>query len=190
MDLTPENFDRLLSWLHPDREEAGKIYEKIRAQLIRKFIAHGRSNPDELTDRTVTRVAQILTPRMIEDWEGEKLRLFYRVAYYIRLEPDPGDLESELPENLEIPSPVYENVEPEFYCLEKCKEGLSTEDCELITKYYYGDRATKIRNRKELAKEFGVTLAVLRVKAHRIRKRLKTCIRRCLAQTGNATTLT
>ncbi len=184
MDLTPETFERLLNWLHSDPEEAGKIYEKIRTLLIRKFIAHGRSNPEELTDRTVNRVTEKLTPEKIAAWEGEKIRFFYRVAYYILKEPDAKDFERELPDDWDIPDQKRDDLEPQYDCLEKCKEGLLAADCELITKYYYGDKATKIKNRKELAQQFGITLAALRLKAHRIRKRLKTCICKCLAEIG------
>src|SRR5215510_15531311 len=55
MELTQESFDLLLSWLHPVPDEAGKIYVKIRAGLVRHFVRHGVPVPEELADITIDR---------------------------------------------------------------------------------------------------------------------------------------
>ncbi len=39
--LTQEDFDALLKWFSPNREEAGGKYEKIREGLIRYFHSRG-----------------------------------------------------------------------------------------------------------------------------------------------------
>lgn len=187
MALTPENFKRLLDWLHPDPEEAGREYERIRALLIRKFKSHDcHSAPEQLADRTIDRVAETLAPED-EKWEGNKVKKFFRVAYFILLE-DKKCLEVELSEKIDVPDPhnekeENEDSEPKWRCLEKCLQTLSSDKRNLIIMYYQGSKATKIKNREVLAQELELTLPALRVKALRIRKDLKRCILKCLANT-------
>ena len=182
MDL--ESFNRLLDWLHPDPEEAGREYERIHALLERKFQAHGCCSAD-LADETIDRVAETLTPEMIETWEGKKEKKFFRVAYYILLENKKKRLEVELHEDYNVSNPdVDEDLEPKLRCLEKCLQTLSTDKRTLITRYYQGRKATKIKKRGELARELDLELPALRVTACRIRKDLKCCIQKCLANTG------
>lgn len=189
MALTPENFKRLLDWLHPDPEEAGREYERIRALLIRKIKSHDcHSAPEQLADRTIDRVAETLTPEEIENWEGNKVKKFFRVAFYILLE-DKKCLEVELSEEIDVPNPdndEHENEDsgPKWRCLEKCLQTLSPYKRHLIIVYYQGSKATKIKNREVLAQELELTLPALRVKALRIRQDLKHCILKCLANTG------
>jgi hypothetical protein len=73
--LTPESFDRLLSWLHHDREQAGLKYEEIHAALIRRFRQLGCSDPEELANLTIDRVAEKL-PKIIDTYEGDPGAIF------------------------------------------------------------------------------------------------------------------
>jgi hypothetical protein len=182
MDLSPENFERLLNWLHEDREEAGKEYERIRGLLRKHFQAHGCSFPEKLADATIDRVANTLTPDEIANWVGPKVKKFYRVGYYILLEARDNALaEMQIPDRLEVGKPDEEiELEPKLRCLEKCLGKLSTGNRYLIVQYYRGTKAMKIRNREKLAAELKLNLPVLRVQASRIRKKLRPCIERCL----------
>lgn len=187
MDLLRESFERLMNWLHPNREEAGQEYQRIRALLIKNFQSHGCSCPDKLADTTMDRVAQTLTDEKIANWFGEKERYFYRVAYYILLEErDKGLQEVQIPDGLDFINPEEEeDLEPRLQCLEKCLQKLSTTKRELIVKYYHGKRAIKIKNREELARDLNLNLPGLRVRALRIRRELKTCIERCLKKAAH-----
>lgn len=182
MDLSPENFERLLNWLHPNREEAGRQYERIRGLLIKHFQSQGCSVPDKLADATMDRVARKLTPENIEKWVGEKTRKFYRVGYYILLEERDKALdEIQIPDGFEMRKPDDEiELEPRSRCLEKCLGALSVDKRDLIVRYYRGRKASKIRNRERLARELNLNLPGLRVKALRIRRELKRCMERCL----------
>ena len=186
MDLSPESFDRLMNWLHPNRDEAGQEYQRIRALLIKNFQSHGCSYPDKLADATMDRAAQTLTTEKIENWVGEKERYFYRVAYYIVLEErDKGLQETQMPDGFDFTNPdEEEDLELKLHCLEKCLLKLSTAKSELIVKYYRGKRAIKIKNREELAQELKLNLPGLRVRALRIRRELRTCIERCLEKSA------
>jgi hypothetical protein len=185
MDLTQESFDRLLYWLHPDPEEAGKIYVKIRSDLIKKFSSHGCLLPDKLAYITIDRVAKKLAD-IADTYKGEREPYFHRVAYYVLLESFPKQVdEVELPDDLSIVAPDEdESVEPEFECLEKCMECLPPRKQYLIRNYYRGDKGTKIRQRKELASTYNLELPALRIQALRIRQDLKGCIIECLQAQG------
>lgn len=182
MDLTQDSFDRLLFWLHPDHEEAGKVYEKIRLTLIRTFASHGCLLPDKLADKTIDRVAAKL-PLIIQTWEGRPDPYFHRVGYYVLLEYFASKKdEVELGDDVVLED--QDDIEPEFACLEKCIGNLTQSKQELIRKYYRGDKAAKIRQRRELAISFNLELPVLRVKVLRIRTYLKECIENCLETQG------
>lgn len=183
MDLTQDSFDRLLQWLHPDPEEAGRLYVKIRSNLTRKFSSHGCSLPDKLADITIDRVAQKLEV-IAETYKGEREPYFHRVAYYVLLESFAKHVdEVELTDDLSLMAPDesdIENVELEYNCLEKCIESLAAPKQNLIRNYYQGDKGVKIRRRQVLASTHELELPALRIKALRIRQDLKGCIIQCL----------
>jgi hypothetical protein len=184
MDLSPENFERLMNWLHSDREEAGQEYQRIRAILVKHFQTHNRSVPDRLADVTIDRAAQTLSAEQITNWTGAKERYFFRVAYYILLEDRSDNVwEVQMPDGLKVSAPVPDvDLETRSRCLTKCLHGLSNSDRDLIVRYYQGTKAIKIKNRQELALERNLSLPLLRVRAHRLRTELKTCIERCFEQ--------
>src|SRR5262245_4973774 len=55
-ELTKEDFDRFLTWLHPDREQAGQKYEEIRRRLVIIFNARRCPEAEDLADETINRV--------------------------------------------------------------------------------------------------------------------------------------
>ena len=185
MSLTQESFDQLLTWLHSDPEEAGKKYVKIRSDLIKRFEAQHRPQPERLADITIDRVAKKV-PEIRDTYVGNPERYFHRVAYYVLLESMTKNVdESELDVNLPVAA-LEEDKELEavFNCLEKCMESLSPQKEYLIRNYYVGDKGRKIQQRKELAERFNVELSTLRVQALRIRLDLKDCIGDCMRALG------
>ena len=177
--LTREHFDALLAWLHPNREQAGKIYEDIRSMLIKGFQSHGCAKPEDLVDETIDRVARKL-PEFVSTYTGDPVCYFYRVAYYVRLEqlrtqPELAPLPDDLPLNEST-----DDVEPEYQCLEECMGQLTPRSRELVSQYYQGEKSVKIELRKELAQRLEIKLPILRLQAHRIRLSLKNCIEICL----------
>ena len=182
MELTQESFDLLLSWLHPVPDEAGRIYVKIRAGLIRNFTSHGCPAPEELADITLDRVAKKL-PEIIDKYVGDREPYFHRVAFYVLREYWARTIETvELDPDLPIvDGDKDDNAERRAQCLDKCMARLEVEKQDLIRKYYYGSKGAKIRQRKELAASLGLELAALRVRALRIRRALNRCMKNCMA---------
>ena len=113
--LTQESFDALLSWLDPNRDQAGRKYEEIRTRLIKMFTCRGCFAPEDLADETINRVTKRLKDIEAE-FEGEKVRYFYGVANkvhleYLRRKPVPPP---------PIPPHDSDDTERLYSCLEKC----------------------------------------------------------------------
>jgi DNA-directed RNA polymerase specialized sigma24 family protein len=175
--LTQEAFDRLLSWLGPNRDEAGKKYETIRSRLIKIFTCRRCNEAEELADETINRV--ILKLESIEEkYVGDPALYFYGVAQkvhheYLRKRPIP-----------QVPTITAssEEIEQEYECLEHCMQQLSPSQRELVLEYYQEERRAKIDHRKELARKMNIALNALRIRAHRIRATLQQCVQNCLEQ--------
>ena len=175
--LTEESFEKLLTWLDSNQEEAAAKYEKIRLRLIKYFICNGCGDQaEDLGDETFDRVAKKLDRGEIpEPFTGNKGLYFLAFAKNIRLE--------NIRKQPEIPPPPPtppDNAEDENACLEKCAPMLPSEDRWLAVEYYRCEKSTKVEHHRQLAQKFGLTLAGLRTRIHRIRERLRPCIEECL----------
>jgi DNA-directed RNA polymerase specialized sigma24 family protein len=173
--LKQEDFDRLLSWLDPEPERAGTIYEKIRWRLIAILASRGCPIPEELADETIDRVARRVAD-IRETYVGDKAIYFLGVANNVHHEYLKRPAMPESPESVDD----LEAKERTHLCLEKCLEILLPDSRQLITRYYAEDKRAKIDLRKNIAEEFGINLNTLRLRALRIREKLQKCIERCL----------
>lgn len=179
-ELTKEAFDALLDWLHPDRNEAAREYERIRRRLIRIFLGRGCPAAEELADETINRVT-VRVPEL-SHYEGDKALFFFRVADFVyrewlklpRPRPDPPDVI--------VTPPEPNDLEKKDKCLKQCLEELSEESRTLFLEFNDKEKRAKIEHRKMLAKECGITVNALRIRAHRIRNQLKQCITKCLEE--------
>lgn len=173
--LTREAFDRLLDWLSPDREEAGRKYESIRRRLIRLFNCRGCHNPEELTDDTMNRVIKIVDSGSVV-YSGDPILLFFGVAKNVfrewaRRKPlNPKD----------FPSLPCVSREQDFECLEACIERLPERGRTVIIRYYEQGGREKIDHRRMIAAELGLDVNALRILACRTRKVLRECVSTCL----------
>jgi RNA polymerase sigma factor (sigma-70 family) len=176
--LSQDNFDELLAWLHPNRDQAGKIYEDIRQRLIKIFTYRGSAVAEDLADETINRVAKKV--RGIKStYVGDPSLYFHGVARYVYLEyvkktPDP------LPPVLISKPEEPEESELEYACLEQCMSHLTPNNRELVMEYFEDEKRAKINHRKELTERLGITLNALRIRAHRVCASLKKCMRECL----------
>jgi DNA-directed RNA polymerase specialized sigma24 family protein len=180
--LNEETFDQLLTWLHEDREQAGRKYEEIRSTLIKCFKSHGCPEAEELADKTIDRVTRKL-PQLRLNYVGDPARYFYGVAHNIHLEHlRQSQTLLPLPPRELQGGDQAEDVEPLYECLEHCMKLLEPHQRELVLNFYQGEKGAKIRLRKELARKLSIQLANLRLQAFRIRADLKKCIRGCMEQ--------
>ncbi len=182
MTLTEESFEALLAWLEENREAAGRKYEAIRGGLIRMFASRGFSDAEDLADLTINRVIARL-PDIRNDYVGEPANYFHGVARKILLE---AGRRKEIPTDAAPPARLSHiiNTSDEYECLLKCLELLTLERRDLILDYYLYDKQDKIIHHKSLAQELGITESTLRVRAHRIREKLETCVAQCVKKTS------
>jgi DNA-directed RNA polymerase specialized sigma24 family protein len=174
---TQEAFDKLLDWLDPDREQAGKKYQKIHARLILIFSNHGCSDPEILADETIDRVIAKID-WLKENYEGDPTRFFYGVARNILKE----DLKRR---NTHEPLTEYQQIERDedqtrYDCLDKCMAELPAQSQSVILAYYEEQGVAKIRRRKRLAEERGITVTALRLRVFHMREQLSRCMEECV----------
>ena len=178
--LSPEEFDRLLLWLDPDRERAGEIYEKIRWRLIAILAARECPVPEELADETIDRVARRVSD-IAPNYSGDPTLYFFGVANNVHHEYLKRPAKAEPTPALE----AEEDNEATYECLELCLNRLPEDSRKLIRGYYAEDKQAKIALRKRIASEMGISINTLRLRALRIREGLQKCIERCLAAKNN-----
>jgi DNA-directed RNA polymerase specialized sigma24 family protein len=176
--MTQDEFDRFLLWLHPDREEAGTEYVRIRCKLVYIFIGRGCAEPEDLADEAINRVIRLVQD-IADTYVGDRALYFYRVANYVRLE-----LCKPRPPVPPMPPPDPAHIkELRYQCLEDCLKGLPPDDAKLVTGYFKEDKRAKIERHRELAEQRGITPNALRIRIHRILAILRVCVKGCLAQT-------
>lgn len=183
--LTEEAFNKLLSSLSPDREDAANRYELLRRKLIRFCESNGTVSAEDGADEIINRVI-----RKID--EGASISNVFAYAFGVARmilkefwkERERTNLvEKELNQNTTPDNtPDADNADDaRMRCFDSCLEQLPNESRKLILDYYREDRRAKIDLRKELATQFSIPLNALRIRAHRVRKSLEQCVKDCLA---------
>jgi len=168
---TQEDLDRLLSWLDPDRDQAGERYEKIRRRLIGIFSSRGCYDADDLADKSINVVLSKID-WLLPNYVGDPAVYFYAVAKKIYLE----DLKKKPPPNVPPPDPTPPDVDQLNDSLDECLDELSPADRDLILQYHQFEKQEKIQNRKRLAEELQLSRNALRIKVCHLHSRLKQCI--------------
>jgi DNA-directed RNA polymerase specialized sigma24 family protein len=184
VEVTPESFEALLRFLDPDRDQAAVKYEAIRRRLVRLFEWRGFGEAEDLADETMDRVARRLQ-------EGTKVHVtdpygyFCGVAHLVskevarRVARERAALEREDWQ----PAPPAGDEEEEddrLACLRHCLERLPDDQRLLVLRYHQED--DHIRSRQTLAEDLGVPMNALRIRVHRIRRKLEECVARCLRE--------
>jgi RNA polymerase sigma factor (sigma-70 family) len=184
-DPTPEEFEKMLDWFNADRDLAGQKYETIRVRLTRIFISRGCIDAEILVDEVMNRVA-VRIDEIVKTYVGDPARCFQGFAEKICLEyfrdlqkryeadPPPHGVDDRSEQERQ-----WER-EREDECLTRCMGELSAADSELFRRYFQNEKRAKIDSRKRLAEELRLTANALRIKAHRIRLRLRRGMEECL----------
>ena len=170
-----EAFDKLLGWLHPDRDKAGEKYNQIQFRLIRIFACQGCCEPEDLADETLDVVMKKID-WLIENYEGDPALYFYGVAKKKHLE----QLRRKPVPILPPPEPPPEEIDQAAECLDHCLEKLTAEDRQLVVRYHEESKGAKIRLRKQLAAELGISINALRIRVCHLHTKLRECIDVCM----------
>lgn len=184
--LTEEALNKLLNILDTDRERAGQKYELLRRKLLKFFEIRGCQTPDEAVDETFNVVAKRIVEGQVIVGD-QPSRYFYGVARNLLREywRRPGRLLQSL-ECMPLSSHPHEklievcenrlaaqNTERQLEALEHCLLMLPEEGRQLIVQYYANDIRIAKTMRVHLAKRLGIPANALRIRAHRIRMRLR-----------------
>ena len=174
--LTPEEFEALLAMLHRDRETAGEMYEGIRRRLIRLFEWRGCSRSEELADETFNRVARKSAEGLALQ-RSDPYPYFCGVAHHVFQEV----VRREAREHKALESgdwttsdPAEDEPDYRLDHLRACLEILETDQRHLLLRYHQEDQ--RIRSRKDLCDELGIPMNALRIRVHRLRRRVETCV--------------
>jgi RNA polymerase sigma factor (sigma-70 family) len=191
--LTQEKFDKLLLALNPDRMVAAEKYEHIRQAMITFFSFRGASDPEELADETLNRVASRLADGA-EIFSNNPASYFYGFARNIWFETitrknkfqSLDETFANQKSSALNPHEVLEKQEKErdFEIrrthLNRCLQNMAPKDRELLVEYYQDSGAVKIENRQVLAERFGISLKTLRNKTALLRAKLANCVKNTL----------
>lgn len=182
--LTAEGFDGLLSALHPDRARAGELYEEIRVRLLKFFEWRGCAIADDLTDRTINRVAgKIQAGEVVQNVTAYCVGVARLIHLeYLREAERERQLFNEAPDAGARVDPVHERDEnARLAAFEDCFTGLLPDQRRQLTTYHTGEKQERINNRKTLAAQLGATAGSLRIRMFRLREILEECVTRRLA---------
>jgi DNA-directed RNA polymerase specialized sigma24 family protein len=187
--LTPAALGGLLAWLDEGTNSDGLRYEEMRRRLVSYFDRKNCRTPNELADETLNRVARRLEEEGVIESETPA-KYCYIVARFIFMEHlrDARKGHALFDDSQSLNSGVFTSSETEddrerkekmLDCLEQCTGKLQPKSREIITRYYVGTGRTKIETRGALAKELGITMNALSIRACRIRDKLEACVRQC-----------
>jgi hypothetical protein len=176
-DPTPEEFEKLLAWLDPDRDEAGRKFQITHSRLIKMFASRGCVDAATLADEVFNRVA-VRIDTVIKNYpDPPRCCLgFVENVYreYIKVQQK---LDNQIPDTSRDPV----ELEKEDQCLTECLETLMQPDRNVFVRYFQGEGRTRINGRKKLAEELRITANALRIRAHHLRMQMHQCILTCLS---------
>lgn len=176
---TEEEFNKLLLWFHPDRDTAADLLAKTQTRLIQIFTSRRCYDAEEMMDEVINRVAVRINTVVNKFPNAAHCCLAFVDNVYREWLRDEKLKNSAR----EPPKPrPTEVLEQEDQCLAKCLKTLEKSDREIFERYFAGEGRARIDAREQLAKEKGFTANGLRIKAHRLRKRMRLCIEECLSE--------
>jgi RNA polymerase sigma factor (sigma-70 family) len=176
-----EAWEKFLRLLDADRERAGEKYEDIRRRLILYFECRRCTEPEDLTDETITRVIKRNAEGVPID---DVMRYCYGVARLVLCETFPARRREDMvqKELLRFSNPFtwpddaedHDLLRPAF---DACMEKLPEENRRFILTYYDDSARRKIDKRKSLAEKLGISRNAVTLRAFQIRKKLEKCIK-------------
>jgi hypothetical protein len=176
-DPTPEEFEKLLGWLDTDRDEAGRKLKQIQFRLIQAFSSRGCVDAESLSDEVLNRVAVRID--QVKKTYSDPVRCC--LGFVDNVHREYLREQRKIVNTKEPPPPVSpQQLEREDVCLTRCLKELDEAECYLFVTYFQGEKRARIDRRKALAVELGLTGNALRIQAHRIRKKARQCMQKCL----------
>jgi DNA-directed RNA polymerase specialized sigma24 family protein len=176
--LTQRAFDLLLAQLDADRQQAGSKYEHLRRKLMKFFEWRGCIFLEDLADETLNRLAMNLEAgETIDHFEAYCVG----IARHVFLESLRARRQQEALNMLPSSSPApSDESDRRWECLERCVRQLPPDSLQLIVQYCQENEGSRIKARRDLAAQLGIPMNALRIRAHRIRVQLESCVQQCM----------
>ncbi len=166
-------FDDLLIRLEPNLPSREARYIHLRLKMY-KFFEWGRCKESwERADETLTRLVKNVRA-------GEHVRSYsyvYTIAQYVFSEYRRMEKRDESIANNATP-PTARVADPTLDCKKECMARLEHDKRELLERYYSGEAS------EDLAEMLGISVENLRLRIHRIKKKLMQCYHDCLKGSG------
>lgn len=180
-ELTRTALNGLLARLDTDPVAAGEKYEHLRRALLKFFSWHQTLEAESCVDETLDRIARRLDGGDTIDDVGA---FAYGVARLVRLERQRQSAAMPITSDETLvahaaPSEA-EDVEVRDACLQQCLGEISLKERDFIVTYYVGTGRERIDGRSRLAATLGLSENALRLRAQRLRDRLRVCAAQCV----------
>jgi hypothetical protein len=181
-ELTQEDFERLLSRLDKDPNQAAILYQSIQNRLIEFYGNCKCLNAEQLADRTLDIVSRKLKSEDILNIPGFAIGIAKMVVRERGRAPDEISFEEwQGAPNAAEGSHRWQEIDDSsdegdllLDCLEECLQEL---DKDRLSVTYFSTEGEKAKDvRKRLARSIGKTIKTLRVKMTRKRKDLEKCV--------------
>ncbi|MFP5288326.1 MAG: RNA polymerase sigma factor [Thermoanaerobaculia bacterium] len=172
--MTPEEFDALLALLDSDREAAGRKYEEIRNRLIGLFSLWGCTDSESRADETFNRVARKAAEVRERSNPFPFIAGVARNVFFEWLRKQ--QRENRILESADSQPPAQPEEEPDFRLehVRRCLDTLAADQRRLLLRYHEDEQ--RIRARKVLCEELGIPMNALRIRVHRLRRKVETCV--------------
>lgn len=175
-----EAFNKLLLWLDPDPDTASSKYSKLHLRIARILGGKGCCDAEDLADQTFNVAAEKID-WLLENYQGDPSLYLYGIAKklyqeWIKPQKEPPDAP---------PRPDSHELEVRSQCLDQCLVRLAApEEKQLVLRYHEKDKPERIKARRQLADELGISSNALRIKVFHIHERLRPCIAECVTLIG------
>jgi DNA-directed RNA polymerase specialized sigma24 family protein len=178
-------FECLLKALNNDRSRAGEIYESLRQRLTTFFRMNGFPEAYDLVDEVLDRAGRRLQNTRVENVTAYTAgigRLVLLEAKRKRARETPLDEASEPQQRPGPDAGDSAKLDHALGCLDRCLANLSESDRNVVLRYYRYAKGEKVAAREDMTTSLEMTGGALRVKLHRIRRRLEVCVTDCLRE--------
>ena len=187
----------LLTRLHSDPVEAAEAYRGLQQRLVRFFNLTAASDPQQLADETIKRLAQraaedaALVPAdntndsAVADGQPPMIRSPRTIVFGVAREVLQEDLSRSQPNDQAVREWIAKttnapdaNRERRQAILKSCLSRLTPERRRLLKTYYDWSPSNKAEHHQQLAQSLGLNLEGLRNRVLRSRVQLESCVRR------------
>lgn len=159
--------DAFMLLLDADPGRAAEKYSLLFDQLSRFFEWRGCSDPEELASETLARGYSKIVTEGATIFSAQPAGYFYGIARNVLKEDRRAGRRSPEPLTDASSQSGWRGLSPTeaHVCLSQCLDRLASDEAALFVGYYDGDR-------KALAREAGLSATALRVRVHRLKRRM------------------